>query len=226
LGGAWYSFEDSTIRIAMEAGIGKFTTQIAPEYIMDNDFEFRRATSIKLGGSTSPPIRRFLDIKETNEANPLEIAYGYVPPNNRWILRLNDLHNIVIDSLPINNDTLATVVYTYHPDIRKLYFFSFNYVNRGRIPEPGRAYGQSRIKPELQIYDPSTLKLLETRPSPDCPADNCPGRRSGGVAETVGDYIVYYFYYGQDSLVRYYPAMLFIFDTRTNEAIWLRVGWR
>ncbi len=193
---------------------------------MDNDFEFHRATLIKHFGSMSPPIGKFLNISEANEANPLEIAYGYVPPNNRWVIRLNNLHTIVIDSLLINNDTLATVIYAYHPITHKLYLFSLNYINHSRIPELERVYGQSWIKPKLRIFDPANFKLLETVPIPDCPPDNCPGRNSGGVAETIGDYIVYYFFHGEDSLLEYYPAMLFIFDTRTNEATWLRVGWR
>jgi len=46
-----------------------------------------------------------------------------------------------------------------------------------------------------------------------------------GPCERIGPYFIYYFFDGED--YRYFsPAMLFIFDTRTNQATWLRVGWR
>jgi len=38
--------------------------------------------------------------------------------------------------------------------------------------------------------------------------------------------IIYYYYFWQDGYEGFDPAYLLIFDTRTNEASWLRVGWR
>jgi hypothetical protein len=65
---------------------------------------------------------------------------------------------------------------------------------------------------------------MDSIPIPDYPeGDFISG--SYGPAELVGPYIVYYFGESND-LGQLYPAMLFIFDTRTNEATWLRVGWR
>jgi len=46
-----------------------------------------------------------------------------------------------------------------------------------------------------------------------------------GAADFVGDLLVYYFSKG-DGYKRFDPAYMLIFDTRTNEATWLRVGWR
>lgn len=46
-----------------------------------------------------------------------------------------------------------------------------------------------------------------------------------GTAQYIDGLLVYY-YSGWDDYRRFDPAYLFIFDTRTNEASWLRVGWR
>jgi hypothetical protein len=46
-----------------------------------------------------------------------------------------------------------------------------------------------------------------------------------GECDNIGPYMVYY-YFAQEDYRYFSPAMLFIFDTRTNEATWLRVGWR
>jgi hypothetical protein len=46
-----------------------------------------------------------------------------------------------------------------------------------------------------------------------------------GTADLIGNYLVYYFTEPEcgDCFI---PAYMLIFDTRTNEATWLRVGWR
>jgi hypothetical protein len=46
-----------------------------------------------------------------------------------------------------------------------------------------------------------------------------------GTADIIGNYLIYYFS-KSDGYKRFDPAYMLIFDTRTNEATWLRVGWR
>jgi hypothetical protein len=46
-----------------------------------------------------------------------------------------------------------------------------------------------------------------------------------GTASQIGPF-VYYYYFSGDGYGQFDPAYLLIFDTRTNEATWLRVGWR
>ncbi len=46
-----------------------------------------------------------------------------------------------------------------------------------------------------------------------------------GTVDLIDHLFVYYFFEGEDYR-SFRPAMLFIFDTRTNEATWVRVGWR
>ena len=46
-----------------------------------------------------------------------------------------------------------------------------------------------------------------------------------GSCDEIGPYLVYYYFSGEGMGI-FSPAMLFIFDTRTYETTWLRVGWR
>ena len=106
----------------------------------------------------------------------------------------------------------------------KLYIFDLNYEYHIYEPEWEKLYGQDWITPEVYIYDPISLDLIECDTIADFPKNNFPGIEYG-LADVVGNYIVVYFF---DCELRegFLPAMLFIFDTRTNTARWLNVGWR
>jgi hypothetical protein len=139
-----------------------------------------------------------------------------------WLVKLNDRLSAVIDSVQLRQTGGQATIYAYHPTQNKFYCFHLNYEMHGKFVNKNRE--DYYTNPEVLIYDPSTLRLLETRSIADYPEGNYPGKENG-LADVVGDYIVYYF--SQDDWMGIYaPAMLIIFDTRTNEATWLRVGWR
>jgi hypothetical protein len=104
-----------------------------------------------------------------------------------------------------------------------IYVFSLNYELhfKGRIE---KGYGQDWIDANVRMFNIRNFVLLDSLSLPDYPeGDFISG--SYGVGEVKGPFITYYF--GQSGDMQLvYPAMLFIFDTRTNEATWLRVGWR
>ncbi len=87
-----------------------------------------------------------------------------------------------------------------------------------------KGYGDNWIESNLRIYDIADFSLVDSVSIPDYEEGNYISGTSG-VADVVGDYIAYYFGKSNDMEI-FAPAMLFIFDTRTNEATWLRVGWR
>jgi hypothetical protein len=103
-----------------------------------------------------------------------------------------------------------------------LYDFNLNAEFYGdvlrRTPEMGR------IAPHLRLYRLADFAPLDSILVTDYPPGDYPSGEFA-TADVVGPYIVHYFFSGE-GLTRYAPAMLFIFDTRTNEATWLRVGWR
>ena len=71
-------------------------------------------------------------------------------------------------------------------------------------------------------FDPFTLNQID---SIVIPVEEAYGASEIGTAESLGHYL-YYYYFWQDGYEGFDPAWLLIFDTRTNEATWLRVGWR
>ncbi|HBY99923.1 MAG TPA: hypothetical protein DEO84_01260 [candidate division Zixibacteria bacterium] len=229
--GVTYS-ADSALILSMEKN-NEMSSSITPSYIMDNNFNLQRAQPGKdfkyAGGNTKgiDDIGRFKYIGPINRNdNPNGIFSSLdVSEGSHWLLNLNGKHDAVIDSLPIDIDKVATTIFNYHPKAQKFYMINFNYVNYNLISDVESDNGQCCIEPRLLIYNPTNLKLLQIMPLPDYTLDICPARLGTWYAEIVGDYLVYNFPRGEFG-PGYRPAMLFIFDTRTNEATWLRVGWR
>jgi hypothetical protein len=77
----------------------------------------------------------------------------------------------------------------------------------------------------LKRYSTDSFSLIDSIDIPNCSIDSGYVRNELAQCEKAGRYFVYYFF-GSDGMRYYSPAMLFIFDTRTNQATWLRVGWR
>ena len=128
--------------------------------------------------------------------------------------------NIVADSIlqdsMSNKSDIIAIIDTL------IFDFNLNYEYYGKFLRKPRDLG--RIKSHVKFYSLNTFALLDSLPVADYPPDDYPNE-AFDVADIIGPYIVYYFW-GGESLTRRAPAMLFIFDTRTNEATWLRVGWR
>jgi hypothetical protein len=139
-----------------------------------------------------------------------------------WLVKLNNSNNAVIDSLQLRHSKGESIPFAFHPGTNKFYSFYVNWEMHTSMIEKTRQ--DEYINPEVHIYDPGDLHLIQNIPIADYPDSLYPGQEYG-LADVVGDYIVYYFFQ-QDDVVNFAPAMLFIFDTRTNEATWLRVGWR
>jgi hypothetical protein len=173
--------------------------------------------------------------------NPFDILYlgsfqdlHRLNGNQNYIYySLSDSGYILIKLDPSNTRIISTIptaihhssaIFAYHSTRNKLYLFHLNYERHGKYKEYEKNYGDDWINPEVFIYDPESFTLIDHLPL----ADFSPGNytlRERGQADIIGDYIVYYFF-EDEWMGRFNPAMLFIFDTRTNEATWLRVGWR
>lgn len=214
--------DETGFRFGLRSDRDTMTVLPDGEYTLDNNLNFQMIRPISY--SHEPNVIYNLAgheymTKVWNENN-INIFYysGY------WLARLaNDL-SIVLDSLYLINMQNGSGIFAYHPDRDKLYCFHLNYEFHGKFPQYEKDYDYNRIEPEVLIYDPYTFNLLENLPIVDYARGDYPGHENG-LAEVVGDFIIYYFF-EEDWWPIFAPAMLFIFDTRTNEATWLRVGWR
>jgi hypothetical protein len=218
---------EQTLRYGIARRVDTSYTMLIPhgEYTLNSTLNLNRVRSfdpeISIGAiRLSGHPKDFINLNLPNERN----LYRFIGQDTRyWIARVNN-HSNVSDSIMIESAHRASTVFAYHHQRDKLYVFHINYENHGKFADTQKNYGQDWITPEVLIYDPSTLRLLERHEIADFDSANYPGNERG-MADIVGDYIVYYFF-EDDWMGRFSPAMLFIFDTRTNEARWLRVGWR
>jgi len=187
----------------------------------NNRFSFIRPVSSDDIPGKLIDIDGFGSLLPIPEASNYNLYYSF-HNSQYWLLKLNSNLDHVIDSLQLRESGGQATLFSYHPTTDNFFCFHLNYEMHGKYTTKNRE--DYYITPELLIYDSVTLGLLERHLIDDYPDGNYPGRENG-IADVVGDYIVYYFF-EDDWMGIYAPAMLFIFDTRTNETTWLRVGWR
>lgn len=162
-------------------------------------------------------FKYFEKIKETNDR-----IYWNTTNNGRYLLSLDIGNNRLIDSLNIESDKPYFNLFGMSDNDSLIYVF---YMNSNNLSGP-----TDLLKTEI---DPSYLKILRSADfsiidSIDIhypPLDSGYAGGDTGPCDKVGPFFVYFDLNGE-SYGCFSPAMLFIFDTRTNEASWLRVGWR
>jgi hypothetical protein len=139
-----------------------------------------------------------------------------------YILMLNAQRTRILDSLSVGNFLAYSQLFGVSAADSLLYIFSLSY----DIPRGGGRLAHRNNAPSfVRKYRVADFSLTDSISVPNIVPDTDYVRNELGPCDVVGPFMVYYFFKGDD--YRYFsPAMLFIFDTRTNEATWLRVGWR
>ncbi len=146
--------------------------------------------------------------------------YSNIFNNQLFLIKSDPLRHTVLDSIKTGNMYNEADIYAVKDSI--LFLFRLNCERHNGYSD--KDFGENWIESHVKRYDASTMAYLDSMPIDDYPRGEYVANEHGN-AEVVGPYIVYYFFY-QESMENNSPAMLFIFDTRTNEATWLRVGWR
>jgi len=125
----------------------------------------------------------------------------------------------IIGELQIGERGTENIITGYSAQTGKIYSFITSYKLLSTYP---LSQSPENINTEIIIINPENLSV-ETR----IPLDmgEAYAAQETGTAESAGPYL-YYYYFRQDGYGQFDPAYLLIFDTRTNEATWLRVGWR
>ena len=159
--------------------------------------------------------------------------YAYINGNARCLVKTNTDRTRIIDTLLVHDKVIVidSTMMSKFPDrshvfaiIADTLLYDFNQNWEMHTTFSVREYGQNWIQSCLLVYNLNNFALLDSISLPDYPrGDYIDG--DFNAADVIGPYIVYYFF-GRDGIEKFAPAMLFIFDTRTNEASWLRVGCR
>jgi hypothetical protein len=220
-----YQNEDG-FRLEITRSVGSEIVVPYGTYGINNDINF--AQIHQLVSTDRPGLVRAVGSFENMAKVPFDSLFNlyYTIQNSQWwLIKLNANRNSVIDSVQLRESKGQNTIFGFNPNRNKFYCFHTNY--EGHVGA-GDSVFKSRedyyINPDVRIYDPRTLEIIEQHPIADYPEGEYINVENG-LIDVVGDYLVHYFF-EEDGDLRYDPAMLFIFDTRTNEATWLRVGWR
>jgi hypothetical protein len=195
------------------------------KYFLNNDLNFVFIEPLKsqYAPGTIEKIGDFEFLIPLGMPNPHNLYYAF-KDFGYWAVRLNSTKMKILDSICLELENRANSNFTYHPIRNKFYWFHLNYEEHVGSPEFDKNYGQDWIIPEVLVIDPYNFKSFEKHQIADFDSGSYPYNQRG-LATVVGDYIVFYY---SDSELReeFNLAPLFIFDTRTNTAKWLNVGWR
>jgi hypothetical protein len=130
-----------------------------------------------------------------------------------------DSINNVLNEKTVGNRANSAVVGGFNPLDSLIYIFTLRYYLETQVPpisSPDSIFNTLR---RLRLSD-----FQEVGKSVNIEQLSFIANEAGN-AEFIDGSFVYYFSEGE-GYGTFEPAMLFIFDTRTNEATWLRVGWR
>ena len=163
-------------------------------------------------------FRYFKQIENSNHRQFWNVTF-----EGTYMLSLDIESNILIDSMDISS-TVFDYFYLFglsqHDSVTYVFSMNHNMV--------GGPQNQKKLAVDpsyVRLFDTYSFEQLDSISIPYPPLDSGYVGGSTGPLDKVGDYFVFFDLDGED--YRYFsPAMLFIFDTRTNEASWLRVGWR
>jgi hypothetical protein len=214
---------ETGFRLGVADDTGGFSILPAGLYTLNNNngFRFLRNVAVDEIPGSRGNIDGFALLRRVWGADNYHLYHSF-HNTQYWLVKLNGNLDAAIDSVQLRQSGGQATIYAFHPQRNKFYCFHLNYEMHGKFVTKNRE--DYYTDPEVLIYDPETLQLLERHYVTDYPEGNYPGKENG-LADVMGDFIVYYFF-EDDWMGIYAPAMLFIFDTRTNEATWLRVGWR
>jgi hypothetical protein len=217
---------ESGFRFGLTTNRGRHVTFRTGLYGIDHAHNFRYIREANI--SEEPGLLRNIApydylIKVPNDT--LYNLYYTIGDYQYLIVKLNSNHTQAIDTLPLQPG-IGNSVFAFHAGRNKLYCLHYNFELHYNedIDSAWKSRDDNYVNPVAWVINPVTLRIEEQIPIADYPEGNYPGE-DGGIADVVGDYVVYYFFRGTGK-DRFDPAMLLIFDTRTNEATWLRVGWR
>jgi hypothetical protein len=166
-----------------------------------------------------PIINRFQHFKKVSFDN--NIIYWNVIEQGLYLIKLDVSNRQLLDSTRLAENLEHGYLFGLLGD-SLIYSFVINY----NSISGGPGIEKLTIDPSYLIkYDARNFEKVDSIPLPYPSLDYGYVQPEIGSCEKVGPFFVYYFFL-QENFTHFSPAMLFIFDTRTNETTWLRVGWR
>ncbi|UCC78544.1 MAG: hypothetical protein JSW64_09680 [Candidatus Zixiibacteriota bacterium] len=170
-------------------------------------------TSLTIGQYYAP---KFIKADSTHK-----FYWGYRNINDSSyvnLIKVNHDDNIV-NEFTLGERTIANIGIGYSQFADRIYAIITPFKLLSLYPPIASPNG---IIPRIDVIDPVDFHIIQSITIDMY--DIYLGHETGSAAQ-IGPFI-YYYYFEADGYGCFDPAYLFIFDTRTNEATWLRVGWR
>lgn len=171
--------------------------------------------------SDYPQIDRFKYYRQISPDN--RQLYWEVIDDGLYLLKLDVDRESILDTLRINDSTNRLCLFGFNESDSSINLFCLNYVIMAfTLPQ----FRKTSIDPSyVKKYSYSDFSLVDSIGISYPPLDSGYVMGNTTSIDKIGPYFVYFNLTPEDASY-FNPAMLFIFDTRTNETTWLRVGWR
>ncbi|UCC78547.1 MAG: hypothetical protein JSW64_09695 [Candidatus Zixiibacteriota bacterium] len=162
-------------------------------------------------------FRYFKKISDTNNR-----IFWDLEKQGEYILIIDTAESKLIDSLNISSELDYSKLFALSKDDSTIYIFYIDCFCEGwRNPTKLESLAPSYLK----RFSAKDLSFIDSLYIPSPCTDSICFEQIWESCDIAGNYIVYFCM--QTAHPEWYPpALLLIFDTRTNEATWLRVGWR
>jgi len=163
-------------------------------------------------------IGRYKNPHKFGENNESIFYYDMLNEDYINIFSVNHSDNIILEKQE-GNCSDECLVYGYSPQNNYIYVFSLRFLLTSTYPN---IESPNSVQNNIHVIDASTFEHINII---DLNLGDIYLAHELGAADYFDGYLIYYFFKG-DGYGQFDPAYLLIFDTRTNEASWLRVGWR
>lgn len=177
-----------------------------------------KITTIPLSQQSSITVGNYTDPVWITNFQDKDYYWDIVDGANIVLFKV-DNNGVVMDETAIGDRTINNIAIGFNMELNKIIYIKTPF----RLLSYNPAY-ESPENIEAQII---YLSLADFSVENIIPIDmgNAYCGYEVGKAFSYGSY-TYYYYFSGDGYGQFDPAYLLIFDTRTNEATWLRVGWR
>lgn len=186
----------------------------------DNSIKISPIAKCDYSDSAYPIISGFQYFNKIDDRN--NTIYWDIGHDANYLLRIDADNKALLDSLKIPDKRTHTCLFALSNDQSKIYTFHFF----ARYANEYYENGEPPILPSyIKVYRADTLIMIDSFPAPD--PSGTAGYFGGDwwPCEAIGDYRVYY-YFASDGPESFFPAIVYIFNTRNNESTWLNIGWR
>jgi hypothetical protein len=184
----------------------------------DNRINLIRRQSYNMEYENENIIGQFYNSSILLAATRLNYYWGLRDGLEAVIFKTDNSNN-VLSQITVGDRNISSILAGYNPLDSLIYVFKLRFYLETYAPPISSPDSVTNVLERFRPFDFSLVDQIRLPENPYIIANEA------GNAEFINGCFVYYYSESEDYR-SFQPASVFIFDTRTNEATWLRVGWR